>query len=488
MKRLILKLSLLVLLIIFWLFPLTSSNYYDTETSSGNTISAGHWDTTAPIIFSVSHLVATPEGNNDTKAIISWTTNEEADSNLYWTTDNIAWETVSDSNYVINHSLEIFGLSTDAAYYYYVTSSDQAGNTGASIISSFVTAGMTLENFPPTTDVVINEFLPNPIGGGEWIEFYNRGAELIDLTGWYLTDSDPSHILNITTANTISSDASTDDLWIAPGEFMVVYQNGDSDFLLDNNIDQINLYDNALISNLIDQYSYDTSLGDVVLENKSIARYPDGSDSWFDPIPSPLSNNILEKIINVTPSRAVMQTSGEMTINYEEPLFSSSAIWYPGLTLRNTIKVKNTGKLTESLGMKATNISQTGKLAEVLIFKVSEDDRYVFGGKEDKTLKDFWDMDSELKIADLSSNETKIIGLTIYMPKTLGNEYQDQKAKFDILVGFSGSVLGVTTKLENKLLKYILPTVLVILLITIFIVSPLFKKFFTKSSFFHKFF
>ncbi len=293
MKRLISKLSLLFLLVIFWLSPLTSSNYYDTETSSENTISAGYWDSTAPIIYSVSHLVATPEESNDTKATINWTTNEDADSNLYWTDDNITWNTVSDANFVTNHSLEILGLSTDTTYYYYVTSSDQAGNITTSNTNSFNTDGMIPENYTPTSDIVINEFLPNPIGGDEWIELYNRGVDLIDLTDWYLTDADPSHILDIT-ANTVSSDLSTSDLWIAPGEFMVVYQNGDSDFLLDDDVDQLNLYDNASIPNLIDQYSYDTSLGDVILENKSIARYPDGSDSWFDPIPTPLGFNILE--------------------------------------------------------------------------------------------------------------------------------------------------------------------------------------------------
>lgn len=294
MKRLILKLSLLFFLIIFWLSPLTSSNYYDTETSSGNTISASYWDTTAPIISSVFHLVATPEESNDTKATISWTTNEETNSNLYWTTDNITWNIVSDSSFAINHSLEIFGLSTDTIYYYYVTSSDRALNIITSSTNNFSTDGMTPEDFTPTSDIVINEFLPNPIGGDEWIELYNRGVDLINLTDWYLTDADPSHILNITTANTVSSDPSTSGLMIGPNEFFVVYQNGDSDFLLDDNVDQLNLYDNASIPNLIDQYSYDTSLGDVILENKSIARYPDGSGTWFDPIPSPLGKNILE--------------------------------------------------------------------------------------------------------------------------------------------------------------------------------------------------
>ena len=53
MKRLISKLSLLFLLVIFWSSPLTSSNYYDTETSSGNIITAGFWDATPPAISNV---------------------------------------------------------------------------------------------------------------------------------------------------------------------------------------------------------------------------------------------------------------------------------------------------------------------------------------------------------------------------------------------------------------------------------------------------
>ena len=115
--------------------------------------------------------------------------------------------------------------------------------------------------------------------------------------------------------------------------------------------------------------------------------------------------------------------SGDLSIIYDEPLFSPSTVWYPGLNLRSTIVVKNLSKSTRSLGIKAINTSQIGKLSEVLIFKVDEEGEYVFGGKEDKTLKDFLINNNELKITYLSPNETKTIGLTIYAPKTLTNEY-----------------------------------------------------------------
>ncbi len=299
MKRLISKLSLLFLLVIFWSSPLTSSNYYDTETSSGNIITAGFWDATPPAISNVSHLLATPEESNDTKAIISWDTDEVADSVLYWTTDNITWETASDASYKTSHSLEILGLLTDVTYSYYVTSSDQSGNVSTSNTSNFSTDGMSPEDFTPTSDIVINEFLINPIGaddalipGGEWIELYNNSTtDSYDLTGWSIGAYTSSYKLHLTTTNTTSSDSSTSGLVIGPLEFFVIYRNGNGSFYLRNTADDgIRLFDTLDI--VVDEYMYAAS---QVIENKSIARYPDGSSTWFDPIPSPLGANILEK-------------------------------------------------------------------------------------------------------------------------------------------------------------------------------------------------
>ncbi|MBI5122893.1 hypothetical protein HZA75_03475 [Candidatus Roizmanbacteria bacterium] len=155
------------------------------------------------------------------------------------------------------------------------------------------------------------------------------------------------------------------------------------------------------------------------------------------------------------PSLAIIKTSGEMIINYHEPLFSSSTVWYPGLTLRNTIEVKNTGKSTRSLGIKATNTSQIERLAEALMLKVDENGRYVFGDNEDKTLKDFWNK-GDFEVADLGPYETKTIGFTISMPGSLSNEYQGREVKFDLMIGFlnqsstsptdAGKILGLSTQ------------------------------------------
>ncbi len=256
------------------------------------------YDISAPIITDVVDLLATPEEENDTKAIISWNTDENSDSNLYWSDDNANWNLVSDSIFVTGHNLEILGLSTDMTYFYYVTSSDLAGNTSTSSTYSFSTGGMDPEDFTPTTDIVINEFLPNPTGddfapypGGEWVELYNRGTVVQDMTGWSIgAYNTPSNRLPLNfDVNTFSSDG-LNDKWLSPGEFMVVYRNGDPTFYMKNAAaDRIRLFNAS--GTRVDRYMY---TGSQVIENKSIARYPDGSDTWFDPIPSPLGTNILE--------------------------------------------------------------------------------------------------------------------------------------------------------------------------------------------------
>ena len=130
---------------------------------------------------------------------------------------------------------------------------------------------------------------------------------------------------------------------------------------------------------------------------------------------------------------AITQTAGEMTINHNEPLFPDSQVWYPGLTKHNTIEVKNTGRSVRELGVNSTNTLQTGGLADVLIFKIDDGGRFVYGSSDDKTLSDFWNSGG-FEIANMGGFETKTIGFTVYMPGTLGNEYQDKEARFDLMI------------------------------------------------------
>jgi len=148
----------------------------------------------------------------------------------------------------------------------------------------------------PTSDIVINEFLPDPIGpdnapapNGEWVELYNKGSATITLTNWYLMDLD-GKLLPIPTFN------------IAPEGFLVVYLNGAfSPEWLDNTGDGIALLapQGVLPSPfcfggycLVDVHFF---TGAQVIEGKSFARIPDGSKVWYDPMPTPGAENQLSE-------------------------------------------------------------------------------------------------------------------------------------------------------------------------------------------------
>lgn len=133
---------------------------------------------------------------------------------------------------------------------------------------------------------------------------------------------------------------------------------------------------------------------------------------------------------------AITKTSGDLQVTHDEPLFPDTQVWYPGLIKHNTIEVKNLGGSIRGLGIKATNSSQIGGLADVLIFKVDDGGQYVLGGNDDVTLRSFWDRTSEFEVANLGPYDTKIIGFTVIMPSILGNGYQGTRANFDLIIGF----------------------------------------------------
>jgi Lamin Tail Domain len=60
--------------------------------------------------------------------------------------------------------------------------------------------------------VLINELMPNPASGGEWVELYNAGAAEVDLSGWRVDD------------DTLGGSRTTiaDGVRIAPGAHLLV--------------------------------------------------------------------------------------------------------------------------------------------------------------------------------------------------------------------------------------------------------------------------
>jgi hypothetical protein len=308
----------------FWRV-IADDGYGNISTSSAFQLTV---DRTPPIISGISHVVTNPTSTTDALATISWNTDEPTTSNLEFSTVSGGSYTALSSDLTADntsHSRVINSLLADTTYYFRVRSTDTAGNESVSLEDSF-NSGNVGTSLPTVTDIVINEYLPNPTGaddalmtGGEWAEIYNRGSINYDLSGWYLTDADTGHKLYLTTTNTTSSNPATTGLTIAPGEFMVVYRNGDVSFDLDNGPtgDEIRLYRTGNWFVDIDTYT------SAPLENKSYARFPDGSNTWFDPIPTPLGPNVLEASATIivaddkkTVSFKVEHIEGYKTLDY----------------------------------------------------------------------------------------------------------------------------------------------------------------------------
>ncbi len=86
-------------------------------------------DTTAPTISGITLSAVTGTG-----ATISWTTNENADTQVFYgLTSGYGSQTTLNATLGTSHTVSISGLSPGTAYHYQVRSKDAAGNTASSV-------------------------------------------------------------------------------------------------------------------------------------------------------------------------------------------------------------------------------------------------------------------------------------------------------------------------------------------------------------------
>lgn len=132
--------------------------------------------------------------------------------------------------------------------------------------------------------------------------------------------------------------------------------------------------------------------------------------------------------------------AASLEVTFEsDPLFPSTIIWYPGLSVTKSVTVKNNGDKTEKIAVEAFNESETGGLASVIEFKVSEGGVEVYNSA--KTLRNFFD-EGVIQLSELGAGETTTYDLTATLKATAGNEYQGKKAKFDFRIGSWEEVVG----------------------------------------------
>ena len=123
--------------------------------------------------------------------------------------------------------------------------------------------------FAAETDVVINEFLANPSASEdtEFIEIYNSGTEVINISGWKLDDVlDAGSSVFIIPDNTVIS--STGYLVFYKLQTGISLNNSGGDFVrLLNSSDEVR-----------DSYEYTSSM----LDDEAWGRFPDGTGEWIE--------------------------------------------------------------------------------------------------------------------------------------------------------------------------------------------------------------
>lgn len=201
--------------------------------------------------------------------------------------------------------LGLFMVSVRTSYAYYGVSAVTPPSSASAGAWASVTPTPTPSPSPTPTPtpivnpIVLNEIMYHPVveGGtmpnGEWVELYNNSSSPVDVAGWQIKDA-LDHTITISTANSNNNGDLLDaGETVVPGNgWLVVYKNGVSIF--NNAGDTVNLYNG---STLVDSVTYAGSKA----AGLTLARIPDGTGAWVDPVATPGEPNRLEEVYQSVP-------------------------------------------------------------------------------------------------------------------------------------------------------------------------------------------
>ena len=119
------------------------------------------------------------------------------------------------------------------------------------------------DGFEPAARVVINEIDTNDLAVGDWVELYNAGEVGADMTGWSMTDNDPTHVYSFPA------------FILAPGAYLVLDRNAVGSFTFGlGSGDSLILY-NASLS-VVDAYTW------VEDPAETYRRCPNGTGAFIN--------------------------------------------------------------------------------------------------------------------------------------------------------------------------------------------------------------
>ncbi len=151
------------------------ATFYFDEVSGGDP---------APVLYNVRD-----ENVTDTSAQIAWTSSEDTTTLLkYGTATGVYTETITDSVFKTQHTINLTNLIEGTTYYYQIEATDSGNQTTVSMEYSFKTTGGVVTEL----GVLFSEIYYDTVGNDsieEWIELYNSTDATIDVGGWTITDN-----------------------------------------------------------------------------------------------------------------------------------------------------------------------------------------------------------------------------------------------------------------------------------------------------------
>lgn len=247
-------------------------SWKDREKVKNNKIDTGYW--TPPEITILNPQFGTTwQMGQDMD--ISWHA-ESADPSksssmlidIYYACDENPWEVVSmGENNDGSYTWQVPKIISDSCRFKMYTQ-DYYGYESELISNKFKISPM----------IALNEFLPYPGEGDEFVEIINYGPVAVDLEGWFITDSyGPKEHVRL-----IDDEHSSTGSTILPGKSdNIMLVEGYSSFYLNNEgSESLRLYDKN--KELIDSCSFSDPE-----EGVSYSRMPDGYGNWDETNPTP---------------------------------------------------------------------------------------------------------------------------------------------------------------------------------------------------------
>ena len=259
-----------------------------------------------------------------------------------------------------SEAFTVTGLLSSTTYYFALKTEDEVPNESP---LSNVESETTLA---PSQAVVINEYIPDPEGDdnapmpdGEWVELYNLGDAEVNVSGWVLYDSVDANELYITPENT-----NTGDTIVPANGWLVVYRDGDGDFSLNQDADEVRLYDGYPVadSNLIDETSYASST-----TGKSWARIPDGTGEWQEADPTPGETNGAAPVlttITVSPPSITLKVNDTrqfIATAYDQDGIEMSGVTFAWAVSNGTVGTVNATGFFEAKALGSTLVNATAE-------------------------------------------------------------------------------------------------------------------------------